>query len=105
VWVFIMGGGGGDLIGNPQAPYANHLASSFGYASDVYAAGHPSRTNHLAVISGSTFGCGSESCPLVRTETLVGQVQRSGIPWAASGTVVVSSSGQHNEYWQNEFVT
>jgi phosphatidylinositol-3-phosphatase len=83
VWVFIMGGGGGDLIGNPEAPYANHLASTFGYASDVYAAGHPSLPNHLAVISGSTFGCGSESCPLVRTETLVGQVQRSGIPWAA----------------------
>ena len=49
-------------IGNPKAPFLNRMARRYRVATQFYAPGHPSLPNYLAMISGSTHGCGSDRC-------------------------------------------
>jgi hypothetical protein len=53
----------GDLIGSPQAPYLNALASTGALFTASYGVGHPSEPNYLALFSGSTHGVTSDQCP------------------------------------------
>lgn len=54
----------GDVIGNAQAPYLNHLATTGRTLTDMHAISHPSEPNYLALFSGSTRGITDDSCPL-----------------------------------------
>src|SRR5437016_1858207 len=49
-----------EVIGSPQAPYANALARRYGLATQSYAITHPSLPNYLALTSGSTHGVSSD---------------------------------------------
>ena len=52
-----------DLIGNPAAPFINHLARTGALFTRSYALTHPSEPNYLALFSGSTQGLTDDSCP------------------------------------------
>ncbi|WP_347986175.1 alkaline phosphatase family protein [Methylomonas sp. AM2-LC] len=53
----------GQIIGNPNAPFINQLASSANLANKYFAIGHPSLTNYLEVVGGSNFGVQSDHYP------------------------------------------
>jgi phospholipase C len=44
------------IIGNPNAPKINALASQYGLATDYFGVTHPSEPNYMANIAGSFFG-------------------------------------------------
>jgi phosphatidylinositol-3-phosphatase len=46
----------GTIIGNPNAPNINTLASEYGLATNYWGVTHPSEPNYLANIAGSYFG-------------------------------------------------
>ena len=52
------------IIGNPQAPFINTLASEGAVFTHSYGVTHPSEPNYLALFSGSTHGITSDTCPL-----------------------------------------
>ncbi len=51
------------IIGSPQAPYINTLASEGALFTNSHAITHPSEPNYLALFSGSTQGITDDSCP------------------------------------------
>ncbi len=83
VWVFVMENHSlRQIIGNPNAPFLNRVARRYRVATRFYAVRHPSLPNYLAMISGSTQGCGSDSCrPGYGGATLVRQLSRHGLRW------------------------
>jgi phospholipase C len=48
--------GFGQIVGNPNAPNFNRLATTYGLASRFYGEVHPSEGNYVAMIGGDTFG-------------------------------------------------
>jgi len=74
----------GEVIGNPDAPYVNGLAKTYGLVTRLFAISHPSLPNYLAMIGGSTFGIRSDctSCH-VAGRNLVDQLQAHHISWKA----------------------
>lgn len=73
-----------DVIGNPSAPFINELARRYGSATNLFAVSHPSLPNYLELLAGQTFGVQSDctSCS-VEGDTLVDQLDRQGVTWAA----------------------
>jgi hypothetical protein len=53
----------GQIVGNPQAPFLNHLLSEDNVALKYYAIAHPSSTNYLEVVGGSNFNNLSDQYP------------------------------------------
>jgi len=51
------------IIGSPQAPYINTLATQGALFTKSYALTHPSQPNYLGLFSGSTQGITDDSCP------------------------------------------
>jgi phosphatidylinositol-3-phosphatase len=51
------------IVGNPQAPFANKLANAGNTAKNYFAVAHPSLTNYLEVAGGSNFGVHSDNNP------------------------------------------
>jgi acid phosphatase len=83
VWLFVMENHGlGQILGSRQAPFLNRMARRYRVATQFYAPGHPSLPNYLAMISGSTHGCGSDHCKRgLRGPTLADQLSRRGLGW------------------------
>lgn len=52
-----------DIIGNPDAPFMNALASQGALFSEAYGVEHPSQPNYLDLFSGSNQGITNDSCP------------------------------------------
>jgi len=87
------------VIGNPDAPFLNHLAHAGALFTHSFAIAHPSEPNYLALFSGSTYGLVSDACPVEFTapnlasgllaagDTFVGYAQ--GLP--APGSPVCSA--------------
>jgi hypothetical protein len=77
-----------DLIGNPDAPNVNALATEYGLATDSFSIAHPSLPNYLDLLSGSNYGVtddgtpSSESIP-ASAQTLVNQLETARISWKA----------------------
>ena len=64
VFVIVMENHGyGQIVGNPDTPFANELARSGNTASNYFAIAHPSLTNYLEVVGGSNFGVHSDNNP------------------------------------------
>ncbi len=64
VFVIIMENHGyGQIIGNPNAPFANQYANSANTATNYFAVAHPSLTNYLEIAGGSNFGVQSDNNP------------------------------------------
>ena len=53
----------GQIIGNPHAPYINHLAASGTLLTRSYGIEYGSQANYLALFSGSAQGVHDASCP------------------------------------------
>jgi hypothetical protein len=72
------------IIGNPNAPYINSLASTFALATEYHAVSHPSLPNYLALTGGSTFGI-TEDCLRchVAGDYLGDQMIAGSVPWTA----------------------
>jgi hypothetical protein len=51
------------IVGNPNAPFINHLAKSANTATNYYGIAHPSLTNYLEVVGGSNFGVHTDNYP------------------------------------------
>ncbi len=64
VFLIIMENHGfSQIIGNPDAPFANQYAKSANSATNYFAVGHPSFTNYLEIVGGSNFGVRSDNAP------------------------------------------
>ncbi len=77
-----------ELIGNPDAPNTNALATEYGLATESYAIGHPSLPNYLELLSGSSYGVTDDGTPASESipagaQTLVNQLEAAGISWRA----------------------
>jgi phosphatidylinositol-3-phosphatase len=72
------------VIGSPQAPYLNRLASTYAFPSRFYALQRPSLPNYIGLTSGSTFGLDHNctDCSFPR-RNLVDQLERAHISWKA----------------------
>jgi hypothetical protein len=70
------------VIGSSSAPFINRLARRYALARSMYAIGHPSLPNYLALTGGSTFGISSDctGCS-VRATSLADQLLRAGLSW------------------------
>lgn len=55
--------GYGQIIGNPNAPFINQMASSANSATNYFGVAHPSLTNYLEVVGGSNFGVLNDNNP------------------------------------------
>ena len=53
----------GQIVGNPDAPFANSYMKSANSATNYFAVGHPSSTNYLEIVGGSNFGVRSDNGP------------------------------------------
>lgn len=74
----------GDVIGSPDASYINRLARRYALAMNMYAIGHPSLPNYLALTGGSTFGIDTDCTDChVAAASLVDQLTRGGFSWRA----------------------
>jgi len=73
-----------EALGNPEAPYLEHLAEKGAVAVNDYGVGHPSLPNYLALFAGSTFGI-TQNCTecVVTGPNLATQLSRAGISWRA----------------------
>jgi hypothetical protein len=73
-----------EVIGSAEAPFLNRLARRGTLVSRYHAVDHPSLSNYLAMIGGSTFGI-RETCTDCRAggDNLAAQLTRAGISWRA----------------------
>src|SRR5579863_9784379 len=64
VFVIMMENHGySQIVGNPNAPFANRYAQSANSATNYFAVGHPSSTNYLEIVGASNFGVRSDNGP------------------------------------------
>jgi len=72
----------GTVIGNPQMPNFNKLASEYTLLTQYYAVTHPSLPNYIALIGGDTFGILSDcnDC-YVNGQSLPDLIEASGRTW------------------------
>jgi phosphatidylinositol-3-phosphatase len=70
------------IIGDPRAPFLNHLAQKNALATNFFATSHPSLPNYIALLGGDTFGIHSNcaSCHIA-ARNLVDQLEAAGISW------------------------
>lgn len=74
----------GQVMGNPDARFINHLAGRAALATRYYAVSHPSLPNYLAMIGGATFGIRSDCTQCqVSGPSLPKQLSDSGVDWRA----------------------
>jgi phosphatidylinositol-3-phosphatase len=55
--------GYGQIIGNPNAPFINQMATTANSATNYFGVAHPSLTNYLEVVGGSNFGVLNDNNP------------------------------------------
>ena len=74
----------GQIIGSPQAPFLNRLATKGALLTSYFAITHPSLPNYLAMVSGDTQGITSDcgGCNL-DAPNLADQLETAGISWKA----------------------
>ncbi|MBV9800204.1 MAG: metallophosphoesterase [Solirubrobacterales bacterium] len=63
VWILMENHGYGSIIGSSQAPYINHLANTYGLATNYFGLAHPSLPNYIGLTSGSTQGISDDNDP------------------------------------------
>ncbi|MGZ4493469.1 MAG: alkaline phosphatase family protein [Nocardioides sp.] len=74
------------VIGDPNAPFLNQLASTYTTADHYYGVTHPSMPNYLAAIAGDNFGIQDDNDQNVvhlDRPNLVDQLESRGVRWGA----------------------
>jgi phospholipase C len=115
VFVIMMENTGYDLLlDNPNAPWTNHAAKTYGVATDSYGVTHPSQPNYMAITSGSTAGVLDDGDTTADVPNIVDQLEAHGKTWTdyqeslslCNGNLLASSCGnQLYERKHNPFVT
>jgi len=81
VWVIMMENTGYDsLIGNPNAPWINEAAATYGLATSYFGVIHPSQPNYVAITAGIT-GNDSDNDETLDVPNLVDQLESHGKTW------------------------
>ena len=84
VFVIMMENTGyGSLINNPNAPWINMAAKTYGLATNYYGVTHPSQPNYIAATSGSTNGVPDDNDITINVPNIVDQIEGSGRTWKA----------------------
>jgi hypothetical protein len=82
VWFIMMENTGYDsLIGNPNAPWINQAANTYGLATNSYGVTHPSQPNYIAATSGSTNGVADDNDTTINVPNIVDQLEAAGKTW------------------------
>jgi phospholipase C len=71
------------LIGNPNAPFINATANTYGLATNYFGVTHPSQPNYIAATSGSTDGVTKDNPVTVNAPNIVDQFEANGKTWQA----------------------
>src|SRR2546423_10542116 len=71
------------LIGNPNAPWINSAAATYGLATKYYGVAHPSQPNYIAATSGSTNGVVDDNDTTINVPNIVDQLEAHGKSWKA----------------------
>src|SRR5579864_252484 len=80
VFVIMMENHGySQIVGNPNAPFANQYAHIANSATNYFAVGHPSSTNYLEIVGGSNFGDRSDNSPDWHDSTCTPNLQTPGV--------------------------
>jgi hypothetical protein len=85
-----------EIVGNPQAPYINSLASAGVLLTNYHAISHPSEPNYFALYAGSTFGVQDDGNYSEPDPTLATILQGNGESFI--GYVESGSPRQHNPW-------
>jgi phospholipase C len=84
VFVIMMENTGYDaLIGNPNAPWINSAAATYGLATSYFGVTHPSQPNYIAATSGSTNGVADDNDTTINVTNIVDQLEANGKTWKA----------------------
>ena len=84
VFIIMMENTGYDsLIGNPNAPWINFAAATYGLAKTYYGVTHPSQPNYIAATSGSTNGVPDDNDITISVPNIVDQLEANGKTWRA----------------------
>jgi acid phosphatase len=73
----------GSVIGNPEMPYLNGLASRFGLATQYYADTHPSIGNYFMLITGQIITNDDSYTGTVTADNIVRRLIAAGKTWKA----------------------
>ena len=92
-----------EIVGNPQAPYINSLASAGVLLTNYHALSHPSEPNYFALYAGSTFGVQDDGNYSEPDPTLATILQGNGESFI--GYVESGSPQQHNPWESPEGVS
>jgi phospholipase C len=71
------------LIGNPNAPWINFAAQTYGLATSYFGVTHPSQPNYIAATSGSTNGVADDNDTTINVTNIVDQIEASSRTWKA----------------------
>src|SRR5438105_9530770 len=71
------------LIGNPNAPWVNSAAATYGLATNYFGVAHPSQPNYIAATSGSTNGVTGDGDVNLSVSNIVDQLEGAGKTWKA----------------------
>src|SRR5260370_19038813 len=84
VFVIMMENTGFDsLIGNPNAPFINFAAKTYGLATNYTGVSHPSQPNYIAATSGALNGVFNDNDITIDVPNIVDQIEGSGRTWKA----------------------
>jgi hypothetical protein len=70
------------LIGNPNAPWINSAASTYGLATSYFGVTHPSQPNYIAATAGIQ-GADSDNDETLNVPNIVDQLESNGKTWTA----------------------
>jgi hypothetical protein len=71
------------LIGNPNAPFINSAAVTYGLATNYFGVTHPSQPNYIAATSGSTNGVPDDNDITINVPNIVDQLESHRKTWKA----------------------
>jgi len=69
------------LIGNPNAPFINQAAQTYGLATNYYGVSHPSQPNYIAATSGALNGVFDDSDITINVPNIVDQLEARDRTW------------------------
>jgi phosphatidylinositol-3-phosphatase len=75
--------GYGSLIGNPNAPWINQAAETYGLATNYYGVSHPSQPNYIAATSGGTNGVVNDNDVTINVPNIVDELAAHHKSWTA----------------------
>jgi hypothetical protein len=87
-----------EIIGNPNAPFINTLASQGLVFTNFRGIGRPSQVNYFALFSGSTHGVMDDDAHTISAPTLADQLERAGLSFIGYGE---SGAERKHKPWES----